>query len=141
PPPGPRRPARGPRSRAAGRSTWRWTRRTRPPRRARTRAAATAGSSTSSRCADGELALELQQVGHDAVGDRAGQLVLAQRGGEERAVGRVRGEARFHQNGRASRGREHHEPSLLHAPVAARKSTRLNSSHLVISYAVFCLKK
>src|SRR5256885_13196337 len=46
--------------------------------------------------------------------------------------------------------------SLLQAPLAAsaecprqrrprlsgdRKSTRLNSSHLVISYAVFCLKK
>src|SRR2546426_6571995 len=29
-----------------------------------------------------------------------------------------------------------------HAPLARdRKSTRLNSSHLVISYAVFCLKK
>src|SRR5256885_10754433 len=27
------------------------------------------------------------------------------------------------------------------APVEDRKSTRLNSSHLVISYAVFCLKK
>src|SRR5256885_10345119 len=27
------------------------------------------------------------------------------------------------------------------APVVDRKSTRLNSSHLVISYAVFCLKK
>src|SRR2546426_12486931 len=26
-------------------------------------------------------------------------------------------------------------------PVLDRKSTRLNSSHLVISYAVFCLKK
>src|SRR5256885_6033405 len=34
---------------------------------------------------------------------------------------------------------------LKHAPnvpsCADRKSTRLNSSHLVISYAVFCLKK
>src|SRR5256885_13188834 len=31
---------------------------------------------------------------------------------------------------------------LAGAPAAAdRKSTRLNSSHLVISYAVFCLKK
>src|SRR2546426_5901880 len=34
---------------------------------------------------------------------------------------------------------------LLESPVchgaADRKSTRLNSSHLVISYAVFCLKK
>src|SRR5438132_8989199 len=27
------------------------------------------------------------------------------------------------------------------APVRDRKSTRLNSSHTVISYAVFCLKK
>src|SRR2546426_8346740 len=27
------------------------------------------------------------------------------------------------------------------AAIADRKSTRLNSSHLVISYAVFCLKK
>src|ERR1022692_5115534 len=26
-------------------------------------------------------------------------------------------------------------------PIIDRKSTRLNSSHLVISYAVFCLKK
>src|SRR5256885_7008442 len=28
-----------------------------------------------------------------------------------------------------------------HSPAPDRKSTRLNSSHLVISYAVFCLKK
>src|SRR5256885_12177226 len=36
------------------------------------------------------------------------------------------------------------ESLLPYAPgtrVADRKSTRLNSSHLVISYAVFCLKK
>src|SRR5256885_3808516 len=30
---------------------------------------------------------------------------------------------------------------LVNAWIADRKSTRLNSSHLVISYAVFCLKK
>src|SRR5690606_39486137 len=30
---------------------------------------------------------------------------------------------------------------LLAAPLADRKSTRLNSSHVKISYAVFCLKK
>src|SRR5256885_5938345 len=30
---------------------------------------------------------------------------------------------------------------LQHEQDADRKSTRLNSSHLVISYAVFCLKK
>src|SRR5256885_8708544 len=35
-----------------------------------------------------------------------------------------------------------HRPHLQHPPVDGdRKSTRLNSSHLVISYAVFCLKK
>src|SRR5256885_4032407 len=32
-------------------------------------------------------------------------------------------------------------PSFPRATVTDRKSTRLNSSHLVISYAVFCLKK
>src|SRR5256885_1700614 len=32
-------------------------------------------------------------------------------------------------------------PSSRWTPSADRKSTRLNSSHLVISYAVFCLKK
>src|SRR5256885_4345584 len=31
--------------------------------------------------------------------------------------------------------------SLLDDDLGDRKSTRLNSSHLVISYAVFCLKK
>src|SRR2546426_4584800 len=33
------------------------------------------------------------------------------------------------------------EPGRLLPQHADRKSTRLNSSHLVISYAVFCLKK
>src|SRR5690349_24107117 len=32
-------------------------------------------------------------------------------------------------------------PTERHGPAADRKSTRLNSSHLEISYAVFCLKK
>src|SRR5258707_4774329 len=32
-------------------------------------------------------------------------------------------------------------PSLLDLPRKDRKSTRLNSSHANISYAVFCLKK
>src|SRR5256885_16590254 len=35
----------------------------------------------------------------------------------------------------------HPELGSPDAPVEDRKSTRLNSSHLVISYAVFCLKK
>src|SRR5256885_6968914 len=32
-------------------------------------------------------------------------------------------------------------PSFIFGQYGDRKSTRLNSSHLVISYAVFCLKK
>src|SRR5205807_4098964 len=37
-----------------------------------------------------------------------------------------------------------HVPCFIHGranPLGDRKSTRLNSSHLVISYAVFCMKK
>src|SRR2546426_8434949 len=45
----------------------------------------------------------------------------------------VKGEALPTEGGRLLR-RERRRP-------ADRKSTRLNSSHLVISYAVFCLKK
>src|SRR3712207_7291699 len=41
--------------------------------------------------------------------------------------------------------RPHHDPQPRRAPpdrvFADRKSTRLNSSHANISYAVFCLKK
>ena len=46
--------------------------------------------------------------------------MLAQARGEKRAVGAVRGEAGFDQNGGPARGREHHEPRLLHAVIAAR---------------------
>src|SRR5437588_7691706 len=45
---------------------------------------------------------------------------------------------------RHGRPRRYHRPAARRAsPTAAldRKSTRLNSSHTVISYAVFCLKK
>src|SRR5256885_5634997 len=48
--------------------------------------------------------------------------------GEGQRVLRVDGRARRPADDRA-------------APEEDRKSTRLNSSHLVISYAVFCLKK
>src|SRR3989454_5733681 len=37
--------------------------------------------------------------------------------------------------------RYEHSHRLIASFVGDRKSTRLNSSHLVISYAVFCLKK
>src|SRR2546430_7588928 len=40
-----------------------------------------------------------------------------------------------------ARGDEHIDVLPSQAPGADRKSTRLNSSHSQISYAVFCLKK
>src|SRR5256885_12742676 len=45
--------------------------------------------------------------------------------------------------GRGENGNGHPKGAkgLLPAPLLDRKSTRLNSSHLVISYAVFCLTK
>src|SRR3712207_7474864 len=51
---------------------------------------------------------------------------------------RVRGELREEELGALERGQEGEE---LVAVVGDRKSTRLNSSHANISYAVFCLKK
>src|SRR5256885_8058827 len=39
------------------------------------------------------------------------------------------------------RGRHHSQYLIVPKLPTDRKSTRLNSSHLVISYAVFCLKK
>src|SRR2546426_1393154 len=62
----------------------------------------------------------------------------------------VRAPARVHRRARGAHcGADHARHVLedhvvlrpLHAAAADRKSTRLNSSHLVISYAVFCLKK
>src|SRR2546426_2574286 len=48
----------------------------------------------------------------------------------------TRSDARSRKNGRSAWGKL----SAVRSG-ADRKSTRLNSSHLVISYAVFCLKK
>src|SRR5207249_6325944 len=54
------------------------------------------------------------------------------------ALEQVRGEAVAQRMRRDTLG----EPRLLcGAPDEDRKSTRLNSSHVSISYAVFCLKK
>src|SRR5699024_6850126 len=74
------------------------------------------------------------QFAHDAVGlpeghALLGQVVGAVGGGDEAAVGR----------------RPHVGPvdgeGVNHGGEQDRKSTRLNSSHVSISYAVFCLKK
>src|SRR2546426_3541499 len=43
--------------------------------------------------------------------------------------------------GRGARPAHRRGPARSDGRPADRKSTRLNSSHLVISYAVFCLKK
>src|SRR5258708_28666071 len=60
--------------------------------------------------------------------------------GPEREANRRRGLGgvieRRHQLERAAGVRQHHPELGLD-----RKSTRLNSSHQIISYAVFCLKK
>src|SRR2546426_9137830 len=63
-----------------------------------------------------------------------------------RITGKKLTEYSTHHGCLASAGRERrsHAASSAHTtPVTTRdrKSTRLNSSHLVISYAVFCLKK
>src|SRR5256885_10903697 len=72
----------------------------------------------------------------------------ARRGGRGRAHGSrvraARSPARSHP-GRAGRACTTTRPPFRRAPASGRpsrdrKSTRLNSSHLVISYAVFCLK-
>src|SRR3712207_8530870 len=72
----------------------------------------------------------------------------AQRGADRPRVGAVpiRGDAIWNQAGgglgRAEEGlRRRHVPVLAEHGVKDRKSTRLNSSHANISYAVFCLKK
>src|SRR5256885_11205356 len=52
----------------------------------------------------------------------------------------LRGGGRINPPSGSVRGRSAHR-TPLRWPRADRKSTRLNSSHLVISYAVFCLKK
>src|SRR5690625_5879015 len=41
----------------------------------------------------------------------------------------------------ATRGGRHEIPNATQKAHGDRKSTRLNSSHVAISYAVFCLKK
>src|SRR2546426_5709686 len=70
-------------------------------------------------------------------------------GGRETVVRpRQAAHRRLHRRGRERpvrarriRNRDRPRPDGVHYTGRDRKSTRLNSSHLVISYAVFCLKK
>src|SRR6266545_243842 len=68
---------------------------------------------------DGQAALELEEVGHDTVGDRARDSALARRRGEERTVLRVCGEAGLDQDRRPARRGEHQERALLHTTVVS----------------------
>src|SRR5256885_2667843 len=72
---------------------------------------------------------------------RAGPLRLGHEEAARRAGAQAVGAVRLHHR-RAVRGaaRDLHAAER-HGLGRDRKSTRLNSSHLVISYAVFCLKK
>src|SRR5438034_5008084 len=78
--------------------------------------------------------------GHPAASGAAQEEDLAQ--GRDRAQGRPSGEPL--QDGETLCARHRRRKISCPAPGGAhsdRKSTRLNSSHTVISYAVFCLKK
>src|SRR3712207_8642714 len=66
-------------------------------------------------------------VGHAPILSEPGQLLPRAR------------ERRVHARDLA--GREHVHRGVVHVVHVDRKSTRLNSSHANISYAVFCLKK
>src|SRR3712207_8101864 len=76
---------------------------------------------------------------------------MARRQGPRLGHLRVRDAARVDGGAKAARrvegpsGRAHGGDPAAHRPLASRrgdrKSTRLNSSHANISYAVFCLKK
>src|SRR2546426_4692343 len=61
-------------------------------------------------------------------------------GGAPALVRRPAGRLQPHRRPRREMRRARRD-EIWPATVADRKSTRLNSSHLVISYAVFCLKK
>src|SRR5438132_7651929 len=77
---------------------------------------------------------------------RSSDLLLAVRIQEQPAQSRLIAQHRvdavgavFH--GRVGRTHLQGGPEAVPMPVRDRKSTRLNSSHTVISYAVYCFKK
>src|SRR5690606_42148280 len=79
------------------------------------------------------------EVPHRAqVLDQEGALSTHERATARRGQARSRGAPRSESHGTGARRRGIAEPQRRDAD---RKSTRLNSSHVKISYAVFCLKK
>src|SRR5256885_3687342 len=79
---------------------------------------------------------------HDAlpISDHGQREAGARRVGRDNLMLRPPGRRTFGQSWRAPRMTESRRVCARGTP-RDRKSTRLNSSHLVISYAVFCLKK
>src|SRR5438132_2497062 len=74
--------------------------------------------------------------------ERVGVEAIALEGDKQGAgsqVSGVRGDAAEAESGRRAHAERFRDPRAR--PLGDRKSTRLNSSHTVISYAVFCLKK
>src|SRR6266540_5992878 len=78
-------------------------------------------------------------VDHDEIGELAG-LERSQIGVETQITRAVPGPA-LQCLVRCHASLDHHPELPVSAETPDRKSTRLNSSHITISYAVFCLKK
>src|SRR5215467_11045129 len=88
--------------------------------------------------------LFLDEVKHDAGIDLARPCPHRQavkRGKAHRALDAAAARKRAHRCTAAQMGNDHAPGCNLWRHLRDRKSTRLNSSRLVISYAVFCLKK
>src|SRR5688500_19955819 len=77
---------------------------------------------------------------HEKVAEPAGVDVQRILAGFDAAVGERVGDLQALNRPEGERRLQHENPGE-ECRAADRKSTRLNSSHLVISYAVFCLKK
>src|SRR5256885_8856819 len=78
---------------------------------------------------------------HDALPIYVRRLRLRRAGDAAAGAAATRGRARSRRARRRPPVRAPPRVAVGDARVRDRKSTRLNSSHLVISYAVFCLKK
>src|SRR5438309_8740055 len=79
----------------------------------------------------------IEALGLDVIGARAAEQAAPETHGPKIACGRSRSQCSFSPHARRSPAARAQE-NRLHPD---RKSTRLNSSHSSISYAVFCLKK
>src|SRR5699024_12408923 len=72
---------------------------------------------------------------------RSSDLASAQARRRDRGLAARAQVVRLPHHRRTRRPRHRARPADRHPPPGDRKSTRLNSSHVSISYAVFCLKK